>query len=70
MIRACLGGDNHVPATVPCIQQRRAAGLARPGSARVQEQHRLADGNRQPPARQRDEAPVDDREYIHEQPAA
>ena len=39
-------------------------------SARMQQQHRLADGNRQPPTRQRDEAPVDDWEYIHEQPAA
>ena len=70
MVRARLGGDDHVPAAVPCVKQRRATGLAGPGSARVQQQYRLADGHRKPPARQRDEAPVDDREYVHEQPAA
>jgi hypothetical protein len=36
----------------------------------MQQQHRLPHGHRQPAARQRDEAPVDDREYVHEQPAA
>jgi len=41
MICACLGGDDHVAVAVPCIQQRRAARLAGPGSARVQQQHRL-----------------------------
>jgi hypothetical protein len=36
----------------------------------MQQQYRLPHGHRQPAARQRDEAPVDDREYVHEQPAA
>ena len=70
VVRACLGGDDHVPAAVPGVQQRHAARLAGPGPARVQEQHRLAHRYRQPPAGQRDQAPVDDREYVHEQPAA
>jgi hypothetical protein len=42
MIRACLGGDDHIPAAVPGIQERRAARLTGPGSAGMQQQHRHA----------------------------
>ena len=70
MLGARLGGDDDERPVARRVEKRGRARLAGPGTARVQQQDRLAHRHLQAPPCERDQALVDRGKDRHEQPAA